>query len=92
MRIGIDLGGTKIEGIVLGSDGVELARERVATPVGDYPGTLTAIRDLVAALERDAGRACPVGIGMPGSWSRATGLIKNSNSVSMDGMGNSVPG
>jgi fructokinase len=85
MRIGIDLGGTKIEGIVLGSDGVELARERVATPVGDYPGTLTAIRDLVAALERDAGRACPVGIGMPGSWSRATGLIKNSNSVCLNG-------
>jgi fructokinase len=85
MRIGIDLGGTKIEGIVLAPDGSEPARERVATPAGDYPGTLTAIRDLVAALERDAGRSCPVGIGMPGSWSRATGLIKNSNSVCLNG-------
>jgi fructokinase len=85
MRIGIDLGGTKIEGIVLAPDGAELARERVATPVGDYPGTLAAIRDLVAALERDAGDGCPVGIGMPGSWSRATGLIKNSNSVCLNG-------
>jgi fructokinase len=85
MRIGIDLGGTKIEGIVLAPDGAELARERVATPVGDYPGTLAAIRDLVAALERDVGHRCPVGIGMPGSWSRATGLIKNSNSVCLNG-------
>ncbi len=85
MRIGIDLGGTKIEGIVLASDGAVRARERVATPVGDYPGTLVAIRDLVAALERDAGRTCPVGIGMPGSWSRATGLVKNSNSVCLNG-------
>jgi fructokinase len=85
MRIGIDLGGTKIEGIVLALDGSELARERVATPTGDYPGTLAAVRDLVATLERDAGRTCPVGIGMPGSWSRATGLIKNSNSVCLNG-------
>lgn len=85
MRIGIDLGGTKIEGIVLGSDGAELARERTATPAGDYPGTLAAIRDLVATLENDVGRRCPVGIGMPGSWSRATGLIKNSNSVCLNG-------
>ncbi|NNG12073.1 MAG: ROK family protein, partial [Halobacteria archaeon] len=52
---------------------------------GDYPATLTAIRGLVASLERDAGRSCPVGIGMPGSWSRATGLIKNSNSVCLNG-------
>ena len=85
MRIGIDLGGTKIEGIVLAPDGSEPARERVATPVGDYSGTLTAIRDLVAVLEQDADCSCPVGIGMPGASSRATGLIKNSNSVILNG-------
>jgi len=85
MRIGIDLGGTKIEGIVLGPDGVELARERVATPAGDYPATLNAIARLVAGLEGRAGRACQVGIGMPGSFSRASGLVKNANSVCLNG-------
>ena len=85
MRIGIDLGGTKIEGIVLAPDGSELARKRVPTPQGDYRGTLDAVAALVAGLEERAGRQCPVGIGMPGSWSRATGLVKNSNSVCLNG-------
>lgn len=83
-RIGIDLGGSKIEGIVLAADGTELARERVATPAGDYPATLAAIAGLVARLEQDVGEECRTGIGMPGSFSRATGRVKNSNSVCLN--------
>ena len=85
IRIGIDLGGSKIEGIVLAPDGSELVRERVPTPQGDYRGTLDAVAELVAGLEDFAGRQCPVGIGMPGAWSRATGLVKNANSVCLNG-------
>jgi fructokinase len=85
LRIGIDLGGTKIEGIVLADDGSEMLRKRVATPAGDYPGILAAIRDLVTRLENAAGRQCTVGIGMPGSFSRATARVKNSNSVCLNG-------
>jgi len=85
MRIGIDLGGTKIEGIVLNPDGAELARERVATPAGDYKAILTAIAGLVARLESDVGGRCSVGVGIPGTESRATGLIKNSNSLCLVG-------
>jgi fructokinase len=85
MRIGIDLGGTKIEGIVLGPDGSELARERVSTPAGDYRATLRAVAVLVAGLEADAGGQCRVGIGMPGSFSRASGRVKNANSVCLNG-------
>ena len=65
MMIGIDLGGTKIEGIVLRPDGAELARERLSTPSGDYRATLQAVAALVAKLEADAGGECRVGIGMP---------------------------
>lgn len=85
LRIGIDLGGTKIEGIVLAADGRPLARERVTTPAGDYRGILTAITELVTRLEQDIGQRCTVGIGMPGSPSRATGLVRNSNSVCLNG-------
>jgi fructokinase len=85
MRIGIDLGGTKIEGIVLGDDGAEVARERVATPPGTYDAVLVAIRDLVARLERRAGESCSVGVGTPGAISPATGLIKNANSTRLIG-------
>jgi fructokinase len=85
LRIGIDLGGTKIEAIVLADDGSEVLRKRVATPAGDYPGILDAIRDLVARLEAGAGKQCTVGIGMPGSFSLATGRVKNSNSVCLNG-------
>jgi fructokinase len=84
LRIGIDLGGTKIEGIVLADDGGEVSRKRVATPADDYPGTLEAIATLVALLEGAAGSRCPVGIGMPGSASRVTGRVKNSNSVCLN--------
>jgi fructokinase len=80
MRIGIDLGGTKIEGIALrGSD--EVARMRVGTPRDDYQGTVDAIVGLVAALEQRAGSSATVGVGIPGTISAATGLVKNANSV-----------
>jgi len=85
MRIGIDLGGTKIEGIVLRDDGTEAARERIATPPGPYDAILVAIRDLVIRLEQRAGERCTVGVGTPGAISPATGLIKNANSTRLIG-------
>jgi fructokinase len=91
LRIGIDLGGTKIAGIVLDADGTTRAETRVPTPRGDYAGTLDAIADVVAALEQQAGAQqsgttqASVGVGMPGAVSRATGLIKNANSVWLNG-------
>jgi fructokinase len=86
LRIGIDLGGSKIEGVVLGSGSQVLARERVATPRGDYTGALVAIAKLVRALEGEAGTAgLPVGVGHPGSLSPATGRLRNSNSTWMNG-------
>ena len=80
-RIGIDLGGTKIEGIALGSDGAVLARRRLASPAGSYRATLTAVTDLALDLERAIGREATVGIGIPGAVSPATGLVKNANST-----------
>ena len=85
MRIGIDLGGTKIEGIVLAPDGAEMVRERITTPQDDYQGTLAAIVDLISRLEKSVDKQCSIGIGMPGSQSRATGLVKNSNSICLNG-------
>jgi fructokinase len=85
MRIGIDLGGSKIEAIVLAPDGAVLQRERVPTPQGDYPATLAAVCALVHRLEQRAGTPCSIGIGMPGSVSRASGLVKNSNSTCLNG-------
>ena len=85
MRLGIDLGGTKIEGIVLGDDGAELARRRIPTPAGDYHGIVAAVAGLVGALEQEVAAATSVGIGHPGTISPATGLIKNSNSTSLNG-------
>lgn len=81
MRIGIDLGGTKIEGIVLDEDGRERARRRIATPSGDYAATLAAIVRLTADLEAQAGSDASVGVGTPGIVSPASGLIKNANST-----------
>lgn len=80
VRVGIDLGGTKIEGIVLGRGGVELARRRLSTP-GGYAATLDALTELVADLERDAGGRGTVGMGIPGTVSVRTGLVKNANST-----------
>lgn len=86
MRLGVDLGGTKIEIIALEEDGTVLLRERVATPQGDYAATLAAIAGLVEVAETRLGRAgLPVGIGTPGAISRATGLLKNSNSICLNG-------
>lgn len=85
MRIGIDLGGTKIEGIALSDDGAELARRRIATPADSYRATIEAIVGLVGALERDTGLRGSIGIGTPGAISPATGLIKNSNSTRLNG-------
>jgi fructokinase len=85
MRIGIDLGGTKIEAIALGDDGGELFRRRVPTPAGNYPATLKAIGDLVSAIEEALGHQGSVGIGTPGAISPRTGFIKNSNSVVLNG-------
>ena len=84
MRIGIDLGGTKIEGIALGPGGRELSRMRRPTP-RSYDATLDLLADLVALLERDAGERSTVGIGMPGTISPATGLVKNANSTWLNG-------
>jgi fructokinase len=80
MRIGIDLGGTKIEGIALDDDGRERARFRISTP-HDYIATMDAIADLVRRLETAAGKTGPVGIGIPGTMSPATGLVKNANTT-----------
>jgi fructokinase len=85
MRIGIDLGGSKIEAVALGPGGVELARRRVATPQGDYDGTVREVTALVAAIEAETGRHGQVGVGMPGAISPATGLIKNANSTCLIG-------
>ena len=75
MRIGVDLGGTKIEAVALERDGRVLARRRVATPAGDYAATLAAVRELVAGIEAATGRPGTVGVGMPGALSPATGLV-----------------
>ena len=81
MRIGLDLGGTKIEGIALDADGREAGRKRVATPRGDYDATLQAIASIVRTLEGGADYRATVGIGIPGAPSISTGLIKNANST-----------
>ncbi|VUX47039.1 manno(fructo)kinase [Candidatus Defluviicoccus seviourii] len=81
MRIGIDLGGTKIEGIVLDAAGEVRWRRRVATPRDDYAGTLATVARLVQALEQDCGARCSVGVGIPGTLSAATGRVKNANAT-----------
>ena len=85
MKLGVDLGGTKIEIIALDAEGGELMRRRVPTPQCDYSGTLRAIADLVHQVEAALGQAGTLGIGTPGTISRATGLLKNSNSVHLNG-------
>ncbi len=91
IRIGIDLGGTKIEGIALDEAGAELARVRISTPRDDYGATVGAIAEVVADLERRAGGIAAVreetkiGVGIPGSIVRATGLVKNANSTWLNG-------
>ena len=84
-RIGIDLGGTKIAGLVLGPDGTARAEMRVPAPRSDYDASVRALRDMVHALEAQAGLEAHVGIGMPGSLSPVTGLVQNANSVWLNG-------
>lgn len=85
MRIGVDLGGTKTEAIALDSEGSELGRIRMPTPHGDYAGTVNTIRVLVQRLEADAGQTGTVGVGIPGTIVRSTGLVKNANSTWLNG-------
>jgi fructokinase len=84
-RLGVDLGGTKIEILALDRDGREAFRRRLPTPQGDYGATLQAIVDLVADAERTLGAKGTVGVGTPGSLSRATGLLRGANSVCLNG-------
>jgi fructokinase len=85
LRIGIDLGGTKIEAAAIDRCGMTAGRRRVATPVGDYAATVAAVAEIVTALERDLGATGPVGIGIPGTISPATGVVKNANSTWLNG-------
>jgi len=84
VRIGVDVGGTKLEVIAIDHDGREVLRRRMATPRGSYEGTLDAIRTLVLEAESEVGPST-VGIGMPGTISPATGLVKNANSTWLNG-------
>jgi fructokinase len=80
-RIGVDLGGTKIEAAAIDAAGAVQRRRRQPTPVGDYDATTAAIAALVFALEHDLGAKATVGIGIPGAISPANGLVKNANST-----------
>ena len=81
MRIGIDLGGTKIEGIAIDAGGRERLRRRIAAPRGDYQRTLGAVVGLVRDIEREIGERATVGVGIPGTISPSTGLVRNANST-----------
>jgi fructokinase len=81
VRIGVDLGGTKIEAAALDLNGGFRARRRIATPAGDYEATIAAIPGLVAGIEGEIGGGTTVGIGIPGTIVAATGLVKNANST-----------
>lgn len=87
MRIGIDLGGTKTEGVLLAPDGSIVHRERRPTPAEDgYEAILGTIVALIIDLKKRAGKPCSIGIGTPGSISVKTGMLKNSNTVALNGM------
>ena len=85
MRIGIDLGGTKIEIVALNGDGGVVWRERVDTPKNDYEATISAMRDLVVRAEAHLGARGSVGVAIPGAISARTGLVKNANSTRLIG-------
>src|SRR5688500_8735947 len=85
VRLGIDLGGSKIEIIALDERGSEVKRRRVPAPQDDYRATLTMIAELVRETEAELGRQGTIGIGTPGALSKATGRLKNSNSVHLNG-------
>jgi len=81
LRIGVDLGGTKIEALALDPAGREILRKRVPTARGDYDATISAVKGLVEQIDSSSGVKGSVGIGIPGALSRATGLVKNANST-----------
>ena len=85
LRLGVDLGGTKIEIIALDNSGNELLRRRIATPQGDYRATIGAVAGLVNQVENELGQRGTLGIGIPGAESLASGLIKNANSTCLIG-------
>lgn len=80
-RIGIDLGGTKTEAVLISPAGTEVVRRRVETPQQDYAATVRMIAGLVSTIEMETASSATVGIGMPGAISPATGLVKNANST-----------
>jgi fructokinase len=80
-RIGVDLGGTKIEAAVVDRSGVVRARRRAVTPAGDYAGTIAAVVELVRGIEAELGARMTVGVGIPGTLAARTGLVKNANST-----------
>lgn len=85
VRLGVDLGGTKIAGAALGPDGTVVSEHRIAAPRHDYQATLRAIGEVIAGLEQAAGARGTIGIGMPGSISPASGLVQNANSTWLNG-------
>jgi fructokinase len=85
IRIGIDLGGTKMEGLALDAQGQELCRRRVPTPRGSYVEIVSALVALIESIEQSCGGQGSVGIGIPGTISPATGLIKNANTTLLNG-------
>ena len=85
LRIGVDLGGTKIEFVTLARDGNELYRHRIPTPRFEYDGTVRALADGVEEMEKQLGRTATVGVGIPGTISTRTGLVKNANSTWLNG-------
>lgn len=86
LRIGIDLGGTKTEGVVLGADGREMRRERCVTPaIAGYEAILTNVVELVERLESAVGESCRVGVGAPGAIAVTTGRVKNANTTCLNG-------
>lgn len=93
MRIGVDLGGTKIEGIAIDDDGRERLRRRVPSPRGSYPNTVRTLVDFIREIDRDVGEIGSVGVGIPGTISSATGLVKNANSTWLIGhpLGEDLP-
>ena len=84
-RIGVDLGGTKIELIALDDSGREVLRQRVPTPRGDYAATVEAVVSLIGNAEKELKAKGSVGVGIPGALSRVTGLVKNANSTCLIG-------
>ncbi|MEP2674766.1 MAG: ROK family protein, partial [Nitratireductor sp.] len=85
MRLGIDWGGTKMEIIALDTNGAEVYRQRVPTPRDDYDGCIEAVASLVSGAEAATGETGTLGLGIPGSISPASGLVKNANSTWMNG-------